>query len=131
MSVILVVDDRPELARLAGLLISGAGYEVDVVHSGLDALAAIQRRQIDLMVLDESMPEMNGLEVLRILHGAGDNDDPRDQFPFPLPVVVMFSALEEARNDALALGAAAFVSKSNPRLLLPAVVQHLVTQPRV
>ncbi len=66
-SLILIVDDVPEnLQVLAGHL-SGAGYEVMPATSGSKALHFARARVPDLILLDISMPEMDGFEVCRCL----------------------------------------------------------------
>jgi two-component system, OmpR family, response regulator len=68
---ILVVEDNRKLA--AGLLavLRGDGFAVDLVHDGPSALAALTVEAFDLVVLDLSLPEMDGLDVLREIRAAG------------------------------------------------------------
>ncbi len=68
---ILVVEDNRTLA--AGLLavLRGDGFAVDVVHDGPSALAALTAEAFDLVVLDLSLPKMDGLDVLREVRAAG------------------------------------------------------------
>lgn len=71
-SLILIVDDVPEnLQVLAGHL-SGAGYEVMPATSGPKALLFARARPPDLVLLDVSMPEMDGYEVCRCLKNLPD-----------------------------------------------------------
>ena len=67
---ILIVDDTPaNLSLLSGLLLE-RGYEVWVATNGPRALALAGARLPDLVMLDISMPDMNGYEVCRALKGA-------------------------------------------------------------
>jgi two-component system, OmpR family, response regulator MprA len=67
---ILVVDDdravREALERALGL----EGYEVELAADGAEALAAVERREPDAVVLDVLMPGVDGLEVCRLLRKA-------------------------------------------------------------
>jgi len=67
---ILVVDDdravREALERALGL----EGYDVELAADGAEALAAVERREPDAVVLDVLMPGIDGLEVCRLLRKA-------------------------------------------------------------
>jgi len=67
MSNILVVDDDPIFAKAARLAFTRAGHEVAVTDSGSEALSAVVREKVDLIVLDLCMPKMDGAIVLEVL----------------------------------------------------------------
>ena len=67
MSNILVVDDDPIFAKAARLAFTRAGHEVAVTDSGTEALSAVVREKVDLIVLDLCMPKMDGAIVLEVL----------------------------------------------------------------
>ncbi|RYX86200.1 response regulator [bacterium] len=67
MAFILCVDDDPSISGLVRQILKMAGHEVEVVDNGPDALNFVQEREPDLIVLDRSMPGMDGLEVCRHL----------------------------------------------------------------
>jgi two-component system, NtrC family, nitrogen regulation response regulator NtrX len=99
---ILVVDDEAGVrASLDGVL-SDEGYSVHAVESGEQALAALEQRRFDLVLLDVWLPGMDGLEVLgRIRDTDGD-----------LPVVVISGhGTIETAVKAVRLGARDFVEK--------------------
>ena len=56
---ILVVDDE-DLSGLVALALSGAGYDVDAVGTGFEALRLLERNWYDLVVSDLDMPELDG-----------------------------------------------------------------------
>jgi len=60
---ILAVDDDPEQLELIGLFLQGEGFVVVTATNGLDALDLVGRCRPDLIVLDVSMPKMNGFTV--------------------------------------------------------------------
>ncbi|MEJ2040082.1 MAG: response regulator, partial [Desulfosarcinaceae bacterium] len=63
---ILVVDDVEEQLLIAQQILSQLGYKVDTVSSGEEAVAFLQSRKVDLVVLDMIMdPGMDGLETYR------------------------------------------------------------------
>lgn len=66
---ILVVEDNPTLADGLAAVLRVAGYAVDVVHDGVAADAVLTTETFDLVVLDLSLPEMDGLDVLRRMRG--------------------------------------------------------------
>ena len=65
MAVILLVDDDEDILAMSGRWLEKAGYEVVKAISGKDALSALSDKRIDLVLLDYTMPEMNGAETLR------------------------------------------------------------------
>jgi two-component system sensor histidine kinase/response regulator len=62
---ILIVDDTPDNLRLLTGILEGLGYEVRPATSGAQALQAAEHAPPDLVLLDVTMPEMNGYEVCR------------------------------------------------------------------
>lgn len=62
---ILVVEDNPTLAGGIASVLRAAGYAVDVVGDGVSADAVIATESFDLVILDLTLPEMDGLDVLQ------------------------------------------------------------------
>jgi len=81
---ILWVDDEIELLKSHVMFLEEKGYKVDTVTNGEDAIALVGKTKFDIMLLDESMPGMGGLETL---NGIKDSD--------PLLPVVMITKNEE------------------------------------
>lgn len=71
---VLVVDDQPLVARVQGEMIDRIeGFRtVATVHDGNAALARVRQADIDLVLLDLTMPGMHGIEVCRRLHALQD-----------------------------------------------------------
>ena len=63
---ILVVEDHPLIRELLNDLLSRYGYPSQA-HSGRDALEQIEHKVPDVILLDLSLPDMNGLDVARVL----------------------------------------------------------------
>jgi CheY-like chemotaxis protein len=97
---LLVVDDDPA-AREALWVALERDFEVRLAASGEEALRAIHQRGPALMLLDQSMPGMDGLDLLALL---------RDE-PLPVPVVLSAGADVELVRRALSLGAQDVLSK--------------------
>ena len=112
---ILVVDDTPPNVKLLEDLLGFHGYEVDAAASGEEALAMMDERAPDLVLLDILMPGLSGYDVCRAIRS-----NPHLQM---LPVV-MVTALEdrEERVKGIEAGADDFLSKPvNPPELLARV----------
>ncbi len=67
---ILVVDDEEEIRHINTLILIDAGYKVDSVTDGAAAWDALQLNRYDLLVTDNNMPRMTGLELIENLHAA-------------------------------------------------------------
>ena len=65
--LLLWVDDEIELLRAHILFLEKKGYEVVTVSNGTDALDKCRQRTFDLVLLDEMMPGISGLETLQRL----------------------------------------------------------------
>ncbi|MCW2973951.1 MAG: two component transcriptional regulator, winged helix family, partial [Thermoleophilia bacterium] len=73
MTKILIVDDEPAIRTALSRALEIEGYDIDVVPSGEAALSAMERATFDVVLLDVSMPGIDGLEVCRQLREAGDS----------------------------------------------------------
>jgi phosphoserine phosphatase RsbU/P len=119
-SAVLVVDDVAENRDLLVRRLKRLGIEdVEQAGNGIEALAAIERRRFDLVLLDIMMPELDGFGVLERLKANGHVND--------LPIVVI-SALTEIEPvvRCIELGAEDFIFKPfNPTLLRARVMASL------
>jgi class 3 adenylate cyclase/CheY-like chemotaxis protein len=100
---VLVVDDQPPNIRLLEAILSPRGYDVRTASSGPEALAAIDREGVDLVLLDIVMPGMDGYEVCRTIR-----ERPATAY---LPVVMVTASGDEQKIRALEAGADDFVAK--------------------
>ncbi|MGE2736677.1 response regulator transcription factor [Mycolicibacterium vaccae] len=64
---VLVVDDEPVLAELVALALRYEGWEITTAGDGATAIARARETPPDVVVLDVMLPDMSGLDVLRIL----------------------------------------------------------------
>ncbi|CAN5716390.1 response regulator transcription factor [soil metagenome] len=65
--VVLVVDDEEDIRRLVSFNLTDAGFKVEAVENGTDALAAAARLRPSVVVLDLMLPDVSGMEVCRRL----------------------------------------------------------------
>jgi DNA-binding NarL/FixJ family response regulator len=94
---------------------------VGVAADGAEALRLITEHRPDLAVLDNDMPRMTGLQVLRAVHGT-----------IPQTAVVMFTLDDSIRETALAAGAATVLPKDTPiDTLLAEIRRHARQSPEV
>jgi DNA-binding response OmpR family regulator len=63
---ILLIDDDPQILLMMKRALEKEGYEAIALTSGRAALDSIQERRPDLVILDLSMPEPDGFDILRI-----------------------------------------------------------------
>lgn len=72
MQKILLLEDDFELAQTIQELLQESGYEVNMVHSGNDAIDASYESSYNLYLFDINVPDMSGLELLESLRDADD-----------------------------------------------------------
>jgi DNA-binding response OmpR family regulator len=65
---ILVVDDEASIRRLITGTLVDSGYHVDAAEDGADAWEALQVNHYDLLITDNNMPKVSGVELLQRLH---------------------------------------------------------------
>ena len=70
---VLVVDDDKNTRMFLSGVLEREGYKVTLAENGLDALAALEKQQFDIVILDVMMPGMDGYEFTRTLREAENN----------------------------------------------------------
>jgi DNA-binding response OmpR family regulator len=116
----LVVEDETKLAELLGSYLERDGFDVAVVHDGLEAVATARAVDPDVVVLDLGLPGLDGVEVCRQLRTFSD------------AYVVMLTARSEEVDTliGLSVGADDYMTKPfSPRVLM-ARVQAMMRRPR-
>ena len=102
MTVILVVEDDPNQCLLYANEIRAAGYDVVTAHDGREALELVEKARPDLVVMDVSMPGIDGIEAMsRML--AKDHKLP----------IILNTAYATYRESFRAWSADAYVVKSS------------------
>ena len=67
MATILCIDDEESIRRLVQVALEVAGYRVLIADSGQHGLRLLEHQEVDLILVDIFMPDMDGLEVIRLL----------------------------------------------------------------
>ena len=119
---ILWVDDEAELLESHRLFLGEKGFNVEMALNAADALELLRRRSYDLMLLDEQMPGMRGVALVR---------EARELVP-SLPVVMVTKSEEDQTlRDALGADVAEYLVKPvNPRQVL-SVVTRILEGPKI
>lgn len=84
---ILAVDDEPQILRIVQVNLEKAGYQVSTASNGREALEAVRAKHPDLVIMDVTMPEMNGLDALKALKA--------DEATASVPVVMLTANAED------------------------------------
>lgn len=117
---ILCVDDKAENLYLLELTLRGIGYEVELAHSGDEALEKLNKNNFDLIISDILMPRMDGFQLCHEVKV-------REQFRH-IPFVFYTATYTEKRDEelGLALGASRFIIKPiEPETFLAAIREVL------
>src|SRR5438552_16879073 len=107
---ILVVDDESEIREGLELLLRGEGYGVSSAETGESGLEKLEQHPYDLLLLDVSLPDRNGLDMLKEIHRR----DPQ----LSVVLITAYGSIEMARA-AFKNGAKDYITKpwSNDELL--------------
>lgn len=114
---ILYVDDEPQLRTLGRLVLVRSGYDVDTAADGAEGWDALQHAHYNLLITDNDMPQLNGLELAAQARLAG----------MRLPIIMTSGSVTAMHDPACAwLGLAACLEKPfGVDLLVGAVEQVL------
>ncbi|HWU37015.1 MAG TPA: sigma-54 dependent transcriptional regulator [Candidatus Acidoferrum sp.] len=102
MEKILVVDDDLSLCHFLTKALAQRGYQTLACHTGGEALGAIRGQEMDLVLLDNKLPDRNGLEILREVK--------QDRPKVPVIIMTAFGTTETA-IEAMRLGAFDYILK--------------------
>ena len=122
-ATILIAEDYDDNRELLRLLLSAANYEVSEARNGQECLKLARQNPPDLIMVDLSMPELDGWEVFRELKADSSTAD--------IPCVAVTARTDLDRGRALQVGFSAFVSKPFKTDELLATVARLVTKQAV
>jgi PAS domain S-box-containing protein len=103
---ILLAEDSPVNQKLAVALLKRRGHTVQVVDTGREAVAAVESRKFDLVLMDVQMPEVDGLEASETIRAR------EKQTGAHVPIVAMTAhAMKGDRERCLAAGMDGYVAK--------------------
>jgi CheY-like chemotaxis protein len=104
---VLVAEDHPINQKLASRILEKNGLDVIIVDNGLIALDRLKDEEFDMVLMDISMPEMDGLETSRTIRDPSSSVKDHD-----IPIIAMTAhALEGDREKCLDAGMNGYISK--------------------
>jgi CheY-like chemotaxis protein len=116
---ILVIEDNPSHLKLAHLVLSAAGFEVNDAEAAGQALEAIKAEKPQLILLDLELPGMDGLSLVKTLKSDPETSD--------ILIVAVTSYPERyPRAQMLAAGCAAYITKPINTRTLPGQLEQLM-----
>jgi DNA-binding response OmpR family regulator len=123
MTRILVVEDDRDIAELVERYLEKAGFGVELLASGSEALSAIAARPPDLLILDLMLPHVDGLDVCRSVRANAATAE--------IPIIMLTARAEESeRIVGLELGADDYIAKPFSPNELVARVRALLRRSR-
>ena len=118
---VMVVDDSVTVRKVTSRLLERQGMDVLVAKDGIEAVALLQERRPDIMLLDIEMPRMDGFEVARQVR--------HDERLGNLPIVMISSRTgDKHKEHASQLGVNKFLGKPFQENELLATIDELVTR---
>jgi CheY-like chemotaxis protein len=116
---VVIVEDEPDTAEMFAEMMRLSGYEVHKAHGGKAGIAIIVQERPDAVILDLMMPDLSGLDVLRILR---QDPDLRD-----IPVIVVSAkGLPEDIQTGLDTGASVYLTKPVSFLDIKSAVEDAI-----
>lgn len=95
MTLVMVVDDDQDLAEMLGIVLTGAGIDVDLVSRGDEVLEVFRNNPPDLVLLDVMLPGLDGIEVCKLIRAES------------MVPIIMLSAKGDTHDVVLGLEAGA------------------------
>ncbi|MFT4541562.1 MAG: signal transduction histidine kinase/CheY-like chemotaxis protein [Planctomycetota bacterium] len=124
-SHVLLVEDNFVNKRVAKAFLVKAGYTVDIVDNGLDAVEVLANRQYDAVLMDCQMPVMDGFEATRQIRAKGFTSASGT----PLPIIAMTAnALQGDRERCLDAGMDDYIPKPIDFELLSTTLKYWLTK---
>jgi len=119
---ILLAEDNPVNQKVASIMLTKAGYQVDVADNGREAMEALERSSFALVFMDVQMPEMDGFEATAAIR------DKEKQSGQHLPIIAMTAhAMEGDRERCLEAGMDDYLSKPIQPKELMAVLEKWIS----
>ncbi|MBF0448562.1 MAG: hybrid sensor histidine kinase/response regulator [Magnetococcales bacterium] len=114
---ILIVDDDDNIRKVSAIILENHGFQIFEADNGNSGLEIIRKQNLDLIILDQHMPVMCGITVLRTLR-----DEERR-----IPVIMMTADISQRLSvQAFRAGADDFISKPFDEDFLPLVVKRAI-----
>ena len=120
---IMIIDDATSIRQVVAMTLEEAGYDFIEAEDGVDALAKLDGREIDMFICDVNMPNMDGVTFLEKVK----NDEKYSGYRFTPFIMLTTEAGADMRAKGKELGAKAWMVKPfQPEQLLGAVKKLLI-----
>lgn len=122
---VLLIEDNAGLARLTQKRLEREGYQVDIATDGEEGVKMYNEGRYDVMLVDQSMPVYDGLEVMRII----DSEE-----SLPPTIMITGTGDEKTAVEAMKLGALDYIVKDvegGYLELIPSVIESVLRQERL
>ena len=120
---VLIAEDDASNQRLITLLLEREGYAADLAKDGLEAMAALEQRPYDVVLMDIRMPHLDGKEAIERIRAKADA-------PQPYIIAVTANAMAGDRESYLRAGADDYVSKPISGKALTVALEQATRQGR-
>ncbi|MCJ8343632.1 MAG: response regulator transcription factor [Cetobacterium sp.] len=119
--MVLIVDDTLIIVELVKDILKRENIEVDEAFNGLEALDKIKLKNFDLIIVDIMMPELNGLELVKIIREFSE-----------VPIIFL-TALSDEKSQTLAYdyGADGYLTKPFSAQILLSIVKRFLNKKEV
>lgn len=119
MHTILTVDDSASMRMMVAFTLKHAGYEVIEAVDGQDALERLSGQKVSLMLVDQNMPRMDGLSLIKALRGKSDYEK--------TPILMLTTeSSDEMKQRGRAAGATGWLVKPFDPARLVDVVRKVI-----
>jgi DNA-binding response OmpR family regulator len=114
---VLIIDDDPMILRVIQSVLRGKDFIVDIAHDGERAIHKVRTQDFKIVLLDISLPDMNGLDLLKEIKTIKPNTS----------VIIMSGYMSQITfNKAMSLGASFYLTKPfEPGALFAAIKEVL------
>lgn len=119
---ILFVDDDEVILDMVGRYLHREGYQVSLVHSGLQALELLQKKNFDVVFTDFKMPEIDGIELLRAI---------KEYRPHTEVIIVTGHGTMETAVQAMKIGSYDYLQKPFKLDLLKLIIDRIFEEKRL
>jgi len=119
---VLVVDDNQDILELLKSLLEMGGYDPIIIASGKEGLNLILKEKFDIVLLDITMPEFSGFDVVQSLSDSGDLSS---------NIIILFTAASISDNEIekwIKLGVKGFLRKPFDPETLFATINRVVDE---
>ena len=118
---LLLVEDSPANQTVLSAMLRGGGHQVDIADSGTAAISAVRSTHYDMIFMDISMPNMNGMDTTRCIRQLGGTAT-------IVPIIAITAhAIKGYREQCIAAGMNDYATKPISKKDLLALVKQYVT----